>query len=1203
MKVVNPGTGYTRGTTLKVLGSLLGGSNGANDAIITISEVSETGIIYISSISGTPISEFTQYYVKAINDTQLALFVDPTLRNPVPWDNAFTWSGSVSYDTHGYGYPGTDYAYLPEPLHNNLNNQFRTNSIVSYANTIWQCIQSNHDSEFDVTKWKPLSQSDLGLNALDRIEGFYQPSLDLPAKDVQQLLKGTAYPNPTYLGNAFSPEDILPLDTVLETKPFYPINPNVKSMIFDGTQYLGVVDTPTETVLIKSSDSIVWHSTKLADTSLGVTGLSYIDDSYTDPLGETHHNFTYVITTTTPSINLLVSFDSGDWLTVGKQADFDTLDYDIGEFDTTTVVAPAIPLNNTKYFNGTFFATGNGILTSTDGLTWKQVLQFYSRLTNTLNDIDYINNSNFIGYVAVGLGGEIVSGANTSAPVINPVTRIVTSHDGITWETQTGSLSRYALNAITHSNDLIVVAGEHAQIYYSVNSSNWVQATISGSAITTTINSVVYGNNLFVAVGDTGLILTSSNGMTWTQRTNSSITIKNLHNVMFDGSFFYASGDDDTILRSANGTEWLSQSGLAASDPTYVVKGSDFLFGYGPEELVPGVVTDALSLHVNTAPGAYWNTDNSGVWYNNTGFSVNKVLGLPDENSKISFENAAVNPVALSVFVFEKDPESIAPNSYTRIYETRPTNLNLPYTYSIDWFNRTVTLLKYQSGNYVPTTLLSTQELLIEVYELGNAVELARGNSDLTPIRVDEFTGHSMLVLEASFQTVNIAPLVFVNGVKLEYNVDFTVLPYDDGTAYPPMKLQFETTFDVETTRIVYSVFADSTSPTNDIQYSYSFPETEIPAMIGDDFTTYQLQLDISGDNPSNAFVELDGIRLIPTTEYVIAGNTLTLANPIDETRTLSFTTFNDTSRLHLTTVARTAPSSGNLVITVPHPTVSGTMPAIYYTDINTTWVYVNGRRIQTSRYSYDTNNHLTVTGISNGDKVLVTAMIDGGSPNPTAFKMFVDKSGESSVYRANPQDRTWLASDVSTSDTTIHVADVSRLVEVVTVTNNVAVIDPALQLNPGTDYGFLLNFSINQVSHVSGFNITTGQPISSKYIKLRLYKGSSGVSFTDPNTSTTDLVQLTLYIGNVIITNGEKIQFSELDPVANTISGLIRNIQHTVTTTHKQYDFVYGLGPSRKLNPATYNQSWSSSNYVGLGDPLQISKTTAAVFLNSNNN
>lgn len=1203
MKVVNAGTGYERGQTLKVLGSLLGGSNGSNDAIITISEVSDTGEIYISSISGTPISEFTQYYVKAIDDTRLALYFDPTLRNPVPYDNSFIWNGSVSYETNGYGYPGTDYAYLPVPLHNNLNSQFRTNSLVSYANTIWQCIQSNHDSEFDVTKWKPLSQSDLSINALDRIEGFYQPSLELPAKDIQQLLKGTAYPNPTYLGNAFSPEDVLPLDTILETKPFYPINPNIKYMIYDGTQYLGIVDTPIETVLIKSDDSIVWHGTKLADTSLGVTGISYFDDLYTDELGVTHHNFTYVITTTTSALNVLVSFDSGEWLSVGTEANFDKLDYDIGEFDTTTVVVPATPLNNTKFFNGTFYAVGNGVLTSTDGLLWKQVLQFYSRLTNTLNDIDYIDTPNFTGYIAVGLGGEIVAGANTSAPIINPITRIVTSTDGVNWETQSGSLSRYALNSITHSDDLIVVAGENAQIFYSMNGSNWVQATISGSSITTSISSIVYGSNLFVAVGAEGLILTSSNGMTWTQRTNSAITINDLHHVMFDGTFFYASGDDDTILRSVNGTEWVSQSNLAAADPTYIVKGSDFLFGYGPEELVPGVVTDALSIQVNTAPGAYWNTDASGVWYNNTGFSVSKVLGLPDEDSKISFETAAVNPVAISVFVYEKDPESLAPNSYTRIYETRPTNLNLPYTFSIDWFNRTVTLLKYQSGQYVPTTLLSTQELLVEVYEVGNAVELARGNSDLTPIRVDDLTGHSMIVLEASFQTINISPLVIVNGVKLEFNEDFTVLPYDDGTAYPPMKLQFNTTYDPDTIRVVYSVFADSTTPTNDIQYNYSFPETEIPVMIGEDFTTYQLTLDATGANPDNAFVELDGIRLIPTTEYDISGNLLTLVNPIDETRTLSYTTFNDTSRLYLTTVSRTAPSSGNLVIDVPNPAVPGTMPDIFYTDVNTTWVYINGRRIQTSRYSYDDSNNLTVTDVSNGDKVLVTAMIDGGSPNPTAFKMFVDKSGETSVFRANPQDRTWLTRDFSVTDTTMQVADVSRLVEVITVTNAVDTIDPAISFNPGAEIGFLLNFSINKVSHVSGFNITTGQPIASNFIKLRLYKGASGASFTDPNTSLTDIVQLTLYIGNVIVTNGEKIQFAELDPVTNTISGLIRNIQHTVTTSHAKYDFVYGLGPSRKLNPATYNTKWSSSNYVELGDPLQISDTEAGLFLNTNNN
>jgi hypothetical protein len=412
------------------------------------------------------------------------------------------------------------------------------------------------------------------------------------------------------------------------------------------------------------------------------------------------------------------------------------------------------------------------------------------------------------------------------------------------------------------------------------------------------------------------------------------------------------------------------------------------------------------------------------------------------------------------------------------------------------------------------------------------------------------------------------------------------------------MKIQFNELFDPEAIRVVYSVFADSTTPTNDTQYNYSYPQTEIPAMVGEDFTTYQLTLDVSGDNPSNAFVELDGIRLAPGTEYTITGNLLTLTNPIDETRTLSYTTFNDTSRLYLSTTTRTAPSSGNLVVTVPNPSVPGTMPDLYYSDVNTTWVYVNGRRIQTSRYTYDNANHLTVTGISNGDKVVVTAMIDGGSPNPTGFKLIVKKSGDTEVYRTNPQDRTWLASDFGATDTVIEVADVTRLVEVVSFVQTVSLIDDVTN-----DYGVSLNLSTNAISHVDGFNVSRGQPLTKDQISIRFYKGTT-VAIIDPaGASDGDIIKLTIYVGNLIETNGERISFTELDPITNTISGITRNVQYTVTTSHKKYDFVYSLSPSRKLSPATYNQHWNSSDYVDLGDPLQISSTEAAVFLNSKNN
>jgi hypothetical protein len=544
------------------------------------------------------------------------------------------------------------------------------------------------------------------------------------------------------------------------------------------------------------------------------------------------------------------------------------------------------------------------------------------------------------------------------------------------------------------------------------------------------------------------------------------------------------------------------------------------------------------------------------------------------------------------VFVYDNDF-----SSYSRIYENVRTNLNLPYTYTVDWSARTVTLNR---------ALSDTQVLMVEVYEAGNALELARGNSDTIPLRTDELSGHTMIVLENGFKTLPIDPLIFVSGVKLEYNVDYSILPYNDGTAYPRMKIQFNTLYDPSVDRIVYYIFDDSITPNNSTQYNYSYPETETfigtTDSVDEDGITYTLSLSADGANPTHAFVELDGLRLIPTVDYSIAGNILTLTNPIDDSRTLAYTTFNDISRMYMSTTTKTAITSGNLSVTVPHPTVPNPMPDINYSDVNTTWVSLNGRLLEPSRYSYDSSNHLTITGVSNGDQVIVTARVDGGSPNPSGFKLLVNKSGETSVYRTNPQDRTWVMLDFDIKDDTFHVADVTKLVEVVKVTNTVVAIDPSLNLDNDNDIGFLLDLNISNVSHVEAYNISKGLALARADIELEKFKGVNGVGFYDANTEIGDAIQLTLYIGNILESNGERMLFTQLDPVANTITGIKRGIQNTVITTHTKYDYVYGLNPARKLNSAYYSEIWGSSNYTDLGDPLQISTTDAAIFLNSGN-
>ena len=83
---------------------------------------------------------------------------------------------------------------------------------------------------------------------------------------------------------------------------------------------------------------------------------------------------------------------------------------------------------------------------------------------------------------------------------------------------------------------------------------------------------------------------------------------------------------------------------------------------------------------------------------------------------------------------------------------------------------------------------------------------------------------------------------------------------------------------------------------------------------------------------------------------------------------------------------------------------------------------------------------------------------------------------------------------------------------------------------------------------------------------------------------------------------NGEQIRFSTVDLVNNTITGLQRGTNGTgIVDYMPTYSEVYGILSNNLLPSVNYNLTWNSNVYnVNDGDPLQISVTNAAIFLNS---
>ena len=330
VQVATAGTGYAVNNTITVDGALLGGESGTNDLTMTVYEISSIGEVVTVISIGTPAGINANYYLKVISENECELYYNSSLSIPVPGSqfpfngitqtvltqvtaatDELTVTSSASFAINdpvvftgtvfggmilGETYyiktkpsPTTvtistfpngtvfdittdetgdcimatvgDVSLLPDPF-------YATQSIVVYNNKVYQCKISNNDDTFVLDKWEKLDSGDRQLNALDRIVGYYQPTINMPGLDLTQLVANIVYPNNTYLDNAFAPADEYPYDTLLKDNTFTQVNDNI--YIVQGDEFTagygpeelvpGIV-TDNLTMLVKTRPGTNWEST------------------------------------------------------------------------------------------------------------------------------------------------------------------------------------------------------------------------------------------------------------------------------------------------------------------------------------------------------------------------------------------------------------------------------------------------------------------------------------------------------------------------------------------------------------------------------------------------------------------------------------------------------------------------------------------------------------------------------------------------------------------------------------------------------------------------------------------------------------------------------------------------------------------------------------------------------------------------------
>ena len=315
-------------------------------------------------------------------------------------------------------------------------------------------------------------------------------------------------------------------------------------------------------------------------------------------------------------------------------------------------------------------------------------------------------------------------------------------------------------------------------------------------------------------------------------------------------------------------------------------------------------------------------------------------------------------------------------------------------------------------------------------------------------------------------------------------------------------------------------------------------------------------------------------------------------------------------------------------------------------TNVDRLWVTINGYRVPSSKLKLNGVNEVSILApINPSDVIIITSMMPSATPDQQIYLNMVDYAGNPAVYSANDETRTWLTSTLGILDTVMYVDDVTSLTQQVVqhVTAPIAV---------NNYYTIGLDADKRTLTGLVVYNNTTDQYISNSHINIILVDSAPTAKIASGSWITAgDSLTITSLEGNTVYINGEQIKFTTLNPIItatsvkvgqkytivtigttdftaigassntigvtftatatglgsgtvialNAISGIQRGANGTGSQLLiPQYTDVIGLLGINKMNEVDYSLVWNSYVYnTEDGDPLQISQTVPAEFLN----
>lgn len=302
-------------------------------------------------------------------------------------------------------------------------------------------------------------------------------------------------------------------------------------------------------------------------------------------------------------------------------------------------------LNDVAYGAGRYVATGyTGIYTSTDGLTWQQVL-LPANATSDYHRILWNAAQN--QFVTVGYLGAVLTSpdglnwsvhstgastlddliyANGQYVAVSSNGLVVTSPDGNTWALHsTPADSNSQLLGIAWNGSRYIAAGRCITttctlgediVLASTDGANWTSVDIGTTGNPVYADGIAWGNGEFVISGLAG-VLTSLDGSTWTRQVlnpDFAFSASNNNALRFEDGHFVGTGFDrsptprtTTVFTSTDGTNWAASH---VPDP------------FSPDSDVTAAELIGGTYYMTASDGSIFSTPDLADWTTNRTGSV-----------------------------------------------------------------------------------------------------------------------------------------------------------------------------------------------------------------------------------------------------------------------------------------------------------------------------------------------------------------------------------------------------------------------------------------------------------------------------------------------------------------------------------------------------------------------------------------------------